>query len=117
MDAETTEKFRQILRERLDALVRASGSAVANFVVIRENHADTVDLAVDETDREFALRMQESDRVKITAVQGALKRLADGDFGDCVGCGSEIDLRRLMANPTATLCIDCAVEQEIHAGR
>lgn len=106
-----------MLRERLDALVRASGSAVANFVVIRENHADTVDLAVDETDREFALRMQESDRTKIAAVQAALKRLADGEFGECVGCGGDIDLRRLQANPTATHCIDCAVEQEIQAGR
>jgi len=40
-------------------------------------------------------------------IDSALKRIDDGTYGTCVGCGQEIPLQRLEANPAASLCIDC----------
>ena len=38
----------------------------------------------------------------------ALGRLEDGSYGECFECGEPVAPGRLEANPTATLCIDCA---------
>ncbi len=53
-----------------------------------------------ETERR---RHQELERIDL-----ALKRLADGDYGDCLECGEPIAVKRLMFDPSAALCIDCA---------
>lgn len=53
-----------------------------------------------ETERR---RHQELERI-----DHALKRLAEGDFGDCLACGEPIAPKRLAFDPSATLCIDCA---------
>ena len=37
----------------------------------------------------------------------ALKRLEDDDFGFCIDCGDEIDIRRIRVNPLVRKCISC----------
>ena len=36
----------------------------------------------------------------------------DGTYGCCEDCGDDISQKRLMARPTATLCITCKEEEE-----
>ena len=36
-----------------------------------------------------------------------LKRLKVGDFGFCIDCGDEIDIRRLEINPIVQKCLSC----------
>ena len=36
-----------------------------------------------------------------------LKRLKSGDFGFCIDCGDEIDIRRLEVNPIVQKCLSC----------
>lgn len=50
---------------------------------------------------------------EIRECQHALKRIDDGDYGYCEGCGEEIELNRLTANPMATLCITCQSREEL----
>jgi len=40
-------------------------------------------------------------------VNDALDRLMDGGYGRCTDCGEEIDGKRLVADPAASLCIAC----------
>ena len=40
-------------------------------------------------------------------VEGALRRIEAGDYGNCFLCGEEIDNHRLSADPTNTRCIKC----------
>jgi len=54
---------------------------------------------------------READRRReqqLARIEGALRRLAAGDYGDCYVCGEEIDRRRLAADPTNTRCTNCA---------
>ena len=45
---------------------------------------------------------------RLTAVDQALARVADGSYGLCLRCGGDIGEGRLSARPAATLCITCA---------
>ncbi|TDT40372.1 TraR/DksA family transcriptional regulator [Halospina denitrificans] len=43
----------------------------------------------------------------LTRIEGALRRIENGDYGACFVCGEDIDTARLNIDPTATRCIDC----------
>jgi DnaK suppressor protein len=51
-------------------------------------------------------------RQHIVEIDAALERVRTGDYGDCLECGEIINPKRLEADPTATLCINCAQAQE-----
>jgi DnaK suppressor protein len=40
-------------------------------------------------------------------IEGALRRIDAGDYGNCFLCGAEIDDHRLSTDPTNTRCIKC----------
>ena len=52
---------------------------------------------------EAARRRQE----QMVAIDGALRRIAAGEYGDCFVCGEVIDPRRLAVDPTLTRCMKC----------
>ena len=45
---------------------------------------------------------------QLREIDAALRRIDDGRYGDCERCEEPINPRRLEADPTARLCIDCA---------
>ena len=45
-------------------------------------------------------------------IEEAIERIDNNGFGMCDSCGEEIGVKRLVARPVASLCIDCKVEQE-----
>lgn len=47
-------------------------------------------------------------RQKLLAIEAALSRLDDEEFGYCVKCGEEIPLKRLELDPTAATCAHCS---------
>jgi DnaK suppressor protein len=49
---------------------------------------------------------------QLREIDAALRRIDDGRYGDCERCEKKINPRRLEANPTVRLCIDCASESE-----
>ena len=52
------------------------------------------------------------DLAELSEVEGALGRIADGTYGDCVDCGDDIASARLAAYPAATRCIACQARLE-----
>ena len=51
-------------------------------------------------------------RMHILAINSALARIENGDYGDCYDCGEIINPKRLEAGPATRLCIGCAEAQE-----
>jgi len=51
-------------------------------------------------------------RKLINKIDQALKRLKDGTYGYCEDTGEPIGLKRLIARPVATLCIEAQEKHE-----
>jgi len=77
------------------------------------NFPDPNDRATQESEFTLELRTRDRERKLIRKIDESLTTLDSGDYGYCETCGIEIGIRRLEARPTATLCIDCKVLDEI----
>jgi RNA polymerase-binding protein DksA len=45
-------------------------------------------------------------------IEAALRRMAEGGYGECSDCGAEIGFGRLKAYPTAERCVRCQGQLE-----
>ena len=52
------------------------------------------------------------ERGRLRAIEEAEDRLASGCYGICAGCGSDIGVARLLAEPTAVRCVACQSQVE-----
>jgi len=46
-------------------------------------------------------------RSQLEQVNTALRRIREGDYGDCLACEEPIPYSRLQVKPESPLCIDC----------
>ncbi len=112
MEAERREFFKNLLEERLEALLAGAGTTLGALTEQRESLADHIDVASMESNRDFTLRLKDRERRLVYKIRAALTRIDEDEYGVCVACGEDIGERRLMARPMATLCIDCKTEAE-----
>ncbi len=57
--------------------------------------------------QQMALEVARRRKQQLVKIEGALRRIELGTFGDCYVCGEPIDLRRLSIDPTNTRCVGC----------
>lgn len=76
--------------------------------------ADPADRATKEEEYTLELRTRDRERKLLLKIEAALKRIELGTYGYCEETGEPIGLKRLLARPTATLCIEA---QERHERR
>src|SRR5205809_8017904 len=113
MDGKKTQKFRQRLLEEYQKLIRSiNRNRLAEEEIKLENTEDEGDLATISHNKELLYNLHESDFQRLKSIQEALKRMDRGEYGECVRCGEDINEKRLMAVPWATLCIQCQEEAE-----
>lgn len=70
------------------------------------------DMASDNFEREFALGLASNEQQALNMIDGALRRIADGNFGVCETCSKPIPKKRLKVVPYAALCIACQELEE-----
>lgn len=99
---------RQVLREINDDIKEGREGA-------KEDGMDTYDLASEERDREISFILSHREREKLQAIEEALERIADGSYGICESCESEIAAGRLEALPFTRLCVSCQSDREKEA--
>lgn len=59
-------------------------------------------------DQAMALATERRRNIELGRIEAALLRLAEGEYGYCLGCGEPIEAKRLELDPTAAQCVDCA---------
>ena len=74
--------------------------------------ADLNDQASLEYEQTLELRTRDRETKLIRKINEALQRIETGDFGYCEETGDPIGIKRLMARPVATLCIEAKRMQE-----
>src|ERR1700680_2534338 len=73
---------------------------------------DVADRAASSYNKEFLFSQSNNDRQLLNMVDGALARIREGSFGECVSCGKEINAKRLEAVPWTRHCIECQEKAE-----
>lgn len=75
--------------------------------------------AVDKLQGASLLRVQnqlsKNNLKKLAALECAIDKIDNGEYGDCEDCGEDIGIRRLEAIPGVTLCISCAEKAELQS--
>jgi len=98
--------WKKELMEEVDRTVHHMQDDAANF-------PDPNDRATQESEFSMELRARDRERKLIKKIDEALENLDNNEYGYCEACGVEIGVKRLEARPTANLCIDCKILDEI----
>lgn len=68
---------------------------------------DEDDLRIIGQDSELLVTLQESDLTWLKSVSEAVERIDNGNYGECVSCGQDIDEETLAALPWVVFCLRC----------
>jgi DnaK suppressor protein len=113
MDKKKLETFKKRLEERQRELRHAvSRTAQDGRDADLESAQDIADRAANSYNKEFLFHQSNNDRQLLQMVDGALDRIRDGAFGQCISCGEEINPKRLEAVPWTRHCIECQEKAE-----
>jgi len=113
MNDEQIAHFRDILMTWKRELMEEVDRTVHHMQDDAANFPDPNDRATQESEFSMELRARDRERKLIKKIEESIRNLDNDEFGYCEACGVEIGIRRLEARPTATLCIDCKILDEI----
>ena len=114
MDKKKLETFKKRLETRQHELRRTVTRTQADGRVADEDTAaaDIADRAASSYNKEFLFSQSNNERQLLMMVDGALARIREGSFGECISCGKEINAKRLEAVPWTRHCIECQEKLE-----
>jgi len=107
-------KYKNVLEARQAELVRLLRNRDGIAI---ERCPDALDEVQYATERELVVRNLDRDSNLLRSVRGALRLIAEGDFGVCVQCEEDISPKRLAAVPWTPFCIRCQEIADRSQGR
>lgn len=117
MDEKRLDHFRKILLEELRKRTENVRSDQAAALEANDDGVkDSVDMSLQDVNREIAFRLGERESQMVADIDQALLRMDEGTYGECARCGKPIDERRLEALPTARYDAACQAEIEKNEG-
>jgi DnaK suppressor protein len=112
MNERQEEYFRRKLLNWKAELMDDSRDTVASMKDQTRNIPDVADRASEETDRSIELRTRDRQRKLVSKIDGALRRIDEGEYGYCSITGEPISLKRLDARPIATMSLEAQERHE-----
>lgn len=112
MKKEIVKKFKKIFEAQRNQILFNDKVVREDFTVCADDRYDEIDQATVDIEQSMRMRLRNRETLYIKKVDEALRRIEDGTFGECEECGEDIEIRRLEARPTATLCVGCKEDQE-----
>ena len=73
---------------------------------------DEIDLLNAQQEENLSTRLGQRNLLFLKKVEAAKAKILDGTYGICEDCGDDISQKRLIARPTACLCIGCQEAKE-----
>ncbi len=105
------QQIRQDLFSQRESLLKEAEETL-NALPGEINFPDMGDQATAEADRNFMLRLRDRERMLLKKIEETIERIDHSDYGICKECENEIGIKRLVARPVATYCIECKTRQE-----
>lgn len=103
--------FKELLLAEREALIESARETSQNLL---DNTAtpDWTDRATVEEEHALELRVRDRERKLMKKIDEALRRIEEGEYGWCEETGEPIGVPRLLARPTATMCLDAQERHE-----
>ena len=103
--------FRRRLHDEEQALLRAV-KETAGHLQDAEISSDWNDMASAEEEHTLELRVRDRERKLLHKIRESLRRIDEGSYGWCEETGEPIGIARLLARPTASLCLEAQERRE-----
>jgi YteA family regulatory protein len=103
---EITEEIKLMSANQL----AGSMSEVTGELAAYDNHP--ADLGSEMFERSKDLALREGLKHRLNHIEDALQHMEQGTYGICDDCGKQIDVNRLKAMPSTTLCKECKTKSE-----
>jgi DnaK suppressor protein len=104
-------RYKNLLLSKRQEL--SAGKSLADSIpTAGELRGDPLDMAASETDAATQIRLHQTDGKLLRAIEDALIRIRQENFGICAECGQPISKARLEAVPWARRCRDCKERQD-----
>lgn len=103
--AKLVRRRRQLLARYRDELDRADEE-------LEPHEIERACAATEQWDAHVLLVLGDTDARALLEVVGAIRRLDEGSYGTCSGCGARIATVRLEVLPATALCFPCADRSE-----
>ncbi len=107
MEKATIEHFKNLFLEILSEEEIFEGKLLPVTL-----EGDEVDIVSVEKENQMDFRLRARNAIYLKKVRKSLQKIEDGSFGECEDCSAEISHNRLLARPTADLCIHCKEVEE-----
>jgi DnaK suppressor protein len=104
-------RFKKIFIEQRQQLLM-NFTVMDEQLMVNPEDKDEVDQANADVEQNIRMQLKNRETFTLQKVTQALKKIDEGTYGECESCGEHIEIRRLQARPTATLCIACKEEEE-----
>ena len=105
-------KFKTLFENEKRRLLFSGRSATEKFAIKSDDLMDEVDFTSFQIENQMRMRLATREALYLKKIEEALERIRAGTFGRCERCEEEIELRRLEARPTTTLCVACKEASE-----
>ena len=113
MEKKKVETFKKRLETRQQELRRmVTRTEQDGRSADEDSTQDIADKAASSYNKEFLFHQSNNERQLLQMVEGALSRIREGNFGECISCGKEINPKRLEAVPWTRHCIECQEKLE-----
>ncbi|WP_428994267.1 RNA polymerase-binding protein DksA [Buchnera aphidicola] len=113
MNLKQIKHFKIILETWKKKNLKILSKNITNLQDKSINLPDPIDRASQEEEINLELKNRDREYKIITKINNTLKRIENFTFGYCKICDIEIGIKRLEAQPTANLCIDCKTLEEL----
>lgn len=108
MNRDIQDKYREILLNQLDENSSDRKNLRGKFRDHRRpDPGDDADIESESGDFVILDKLNQFEHLEKREIELALKRIDDGSFGVCDGCGEEIATARLEVKPYAIFCVKC----------
>ena len=113
MKKDKLKHFRQILlKKKADLFASVAAEEREGREAVSIEAKDFVDMAAESYGQELSFTISDAGRRMLRDIDGALRRIEDGSYGNCETCTNPIDEPRLEVLPQAKLCISCQENAE-----
>ena len=82
-------------------------------ISLQLDKGDQFDRAMDERNQALMVKLKSRTSLYLKKIERALEKIDQGTFGVCEDCDQNISSERLLARPTAKLCIQCKEAEEM----